>query len=234
MKNGNLKNKTSVLIVDDEESWRTAIRVLLDLSDYEIIEAETGSEALKVFKQKKPSLILLDLMLPDIDGIEVLKQMKRYSDTPVIVVSAKDMKVDIDLALSNGADDYILKSHIKGPKFIAKIEHLLKKYQNNDGNIFESGHLRVDFNNKIVFVNNKRITISYTEYNILELFAKNPNKLWTTEDIINNIWGEKSKVDFSNVRVYIEKLRRKIEVNPSKPQFLVTEHGRGYVLEVML
>ncbi len=226
-----MKTNPKILIVDDEESYRNTLKLMLELSSFSVIEAGCGKEAIEKLIDK-PDAILLDLVLPDMYGIEVLKIITAKTDIPVIVISAKDGWEDIDSAISGGAADYIIKPNKNDGELIVKLNHLINK-QRKPGStgLITIGNISIDIINKIVKVNNIRIHFSDIEYRLIELLAKNPNKLLDIETIKKEIWGDNYEIDESYVRKYIQKIREKIGDNSSKPMIIVTEHGRGYILE---
>ncbi|OGU40851.1 MAG: hypothetical protein A2X61_15880 [Ignavibacteria bacterium GWB2_35_12] len=223
-----MSKRIKILIVEDEETCRTPLKIMLENKDYLVIEAENGCEALEKINEEY-DVILLDLMLPDMDGIEVLKAIRNLTATTVIVISALESKAEIDKAFDNGADDYMIKTKFDEQLLLAKLRKFLNKRDRGYNDNIQVGNICIDTRNKIVLVNNKRISLSNIEYRILELFIENPNKIFNQKSIIDEIWGKDYPLDENQVRWHINNIREKIEEVPKRPKIIVTEHGRGYI-----
>ncbi|TAL69348.1 MAG: response regulator transcription factor [Bacteroidetes bacterium] len=184
----NTKNK--VLVIEDSEDFLTPLRTFLMLNDYDVLTAETGKEALDKIMEE-PDAIILDLGLPDMEGIDVLKEIKRITEIPVLVLSARDSKNDFESAFSNGADDYITKSNLKEELIVVKLNNLIGRNKQTGSNaLFGNGKLYIDFRTKVVRVNDTKVHLTEREYELLELFAQNAGKLLENESIFRKIWGD--------------------------------------------
>lgn len=219
-----------ILIIDDEAQIRRMLRLSLEAYGYNVKEATTSQEGLQQVAMSRPDLLILDLNLPDRDGLETLRDIREWNKTPVIVLSVKNSEKDkIDL-LDAGADDYITKPFSMG-ELLARIRAALRHSipEGNDG-VFITGSLTIDFAKRIVLKNNEEIKLTPTEYSFLKLLAQNAGKVLTHNQIIDELWGINSQPDTSYLRVYALQLRKKIEDDPAKPEFIITEPGVGYRL----
>lgn len=219
-----------ILIIDDEAQIRRMLRLSLEAYGYQVKEATTSQEGLQQVAMSRPDLLILDLNLPDRDGLETLKDIREWNKTPVIVLSVKNSEKDkIDL-LDAGADDYITKPFSMG-ELLARIRAALRHSipEGNDG-VFITGNLSIDFAKRIVLKNNEEVKLTPTEYSFLKLLAQNAGKVLTHNQIIDELWGVNSQPDTSYLRVYALQLRKKIEDDPAKPEFIITEPGVGYRL----
>lgn len=226
-------NEFLVLIVEDERTIRNFISASLATQSYAYKEAKTGQEGLAMVMSYNPDLIILDLGLPDIDGIDFIKKVKSLIDTPIIVVSARGHERDKVEALDNGADDYITKP-FSIAELLARVRVVFRnksKISNNENlNIenYEFEGLKVDIINRKVSVNNEIIHLTPIEYKILILMIQNCGKVLTHNFIIKKIWGGIIGNETQSLRVFVANLRRKIEKNSSTPTYIITEVGVGY------
>jgi two-component system KDP operon response regulator KdpE len=219
-----------ILIIDDETQIRRMLRLSLEAHGYNVKEATTSQEGVQQVAMSRPDLIILDLNLPDRDGLSTLKDIREWSKTPVIVLSVKNSEKDkIDL-LDAGADDYLTKPFSMG-ELLARIRAAMRHSipEGNDG-VFITGNLTIDFARRIVLKNSEEIKLTPTEYSFLKLLAQNAGKVLTHNQIIDDLWGINSQPDTSYLRVYALQLRKKIEDDPAKPEYLITEPGVGYRL----
>ncbi len=219
-----------ILIIDDEAQIRRMLRLSLEAHGYHVKEATTSQEGLQQVAMSRPDLIILDLNLPDRDGLNTLKDIREWSKTPVIVLSVKNSEKDkIDL-LDAGADDYLTKPFSMG-ELLARIRAALRHSipDGNDG-VFITGNLTIDFVRRVVLKNGEEIKLTPTEYSFLKILAQNAGKVLTHNQIIDELWGANSQPDTSYLRVYALQIRKKIEDDPAKPEFLITEPGVGYRL----
>ncbi len=219
-----------ILVVDDEAQIRRMLRLSLEAHGFTVKEATTAQEGLQQAALARPDLIVLDLNLPDKDGLETLRDIRGWSRTPVIVLSVRNSEQDKIELLDSGADDYLTKPFSMG-ELLARIRAALRHIAPDtaDG-IFSSGDLVIDFSRRIVTRKNEEIKLTPTEYSLLKLLACNAGKVLTHNQIINELWGTGSQPDTSYLRVYVLQLRKKIEDNPSNPDVLITEPGVGYRL----
>ncbi len=229
-------NKTTVLIIEDENAIRNFITTVLTANDYKVISAKTGSEALSLISSHVPEVILLDLGLPDIDGLDVLKTVRETSSTPIIVISARTFEEEKVKALDMGADDYITKP-FGSSELMARIRTALRhshKVLTKDlagQQVFSTGGLKIDFEARQVMKDGTEIHLTQIEYKLLILLAKYVGRVLTYEFIINNIWNMPSDKNSQQLlRVNMANIRRKIEENPGTPKYVLTEVGVGYRL----
>lgn len=216
------------LIIDDEIQIRRLLRVSFESSNYSVEEAPNGKEGIKLLSLVQPDFVVLDLGLPDIDGLEVLKNIRSWSDVPIIILSVKNDEETIITALDNGANDYIIKPFNVGVLF-ARIRAVLRNTTNIISTaVFENGHLKIDYSGRIVTVMDNEIKLTSKEYDLLCIFTQNCGKVLTHRHLLKEVWGGQSIEHNQYLRVYVGHLRQKIETDPKKPKILVTEPGIGY------
>lgn len=221
-------NTNTILIVDDETQIRRLLEITLSASGYKTIEASTGKEGLLMVASHQPSLIILDLGLPDIDGIDVLKNLREWFHKPIIILSVRNSEEDIVHALDKGANDYLTKPFRTG-ELLARIRASLRQGQTaNDTPIFQIGDLSVDVANHIAKKKDELLDLTPTEFSLLSLFVKNQGCVLTHQYILKEVWGYGYVEQTQYLRVFVAQLRKKIEDNPTKPTLLVTESGIGY------
>ena len=221
-------NKKTILIVDDESQIRKLLEINLENQDYKVLMASTGEEGIHMAASHQPDLILLDLGLPDINGHEVLKQLKTWYMKPIIILSVQNSETDIIRALDNGAEDYLCKPFRTG-ELLARIRNAMRHAEvNNHDNKIQTGLLSIDLNTRTVSVDQEIIKLTSTEYQLLTLLASNLGKVLTHQFILKQIWGPSFVEETQYLRVYIGQLRKKIEVNSNDPKHIVTESGVGY------
>ena len=221
-----------VLVGDDEKLIVKGIRFSLEQDGMEVDCAYDGEEALKLAKENAYDIILLDIMLPKHDGFEVCQQIREYSDVPIVMLTAKGDDMDKILGLEYGADDYITKPfNILEVK--ARIKAIMRrtskrdKGQSNDKVIIK-GEMKIDCESRRVMIGDKEINLTAKEFDLLELLAMNPNKVYSRENLLNIVWGYEYPGDARTVDVHIRRLREKIETNPSDPKYVYTKWGVGY------
>lgn len=222
---------TKALIVDDETQIRKFLNVALEAEKYEVVEAGNGEEALRLSVARKPDIIILDLGLPDKDGMEIIRAIRGFSKVPIIVLSVRQDEKDKVEALDLGANDYVTKP-FNVAELLARMRVCLRERLNGDGldPIVKIGDIEADLMKHIVKVRGKRIKLSRKEYLLFSYLLKNASKLMTQKEILREVWGEAHVFDSQYLRVYIGQLRQKIERDPSHPQIIVTEPGIGYRL----
>jgi two-component system KDP operon response regulator KdpE len=221
-----------VLVVEDEAQMSRFLRATLPSQGYRIVEATTGQQALVEAATRSPDLILLDLGLPDLDGVEVTRRLREWTATPIIVLSARGQENDKIEALDAGADDYLTKPFATG-ELLARMRVALRNAARGAGGaepVFESGELRVDLGARRVFVGDREVRLTRTEYNLLAMLARNAGKVVTHRQLLKGVWGPGSVDQSHYVRVYMAQLRHKLEADPARPRYLVTETGVGYRL----
>ncbi|MFN8576016.1 MAG: response regulator transcription factor [Candidatus Sericytochromatia bacterium] len=216
-----------ILIVDDEKQIRKILSISLIKNSFDVIEAENGNEAINKATLEQPNCIILDLGLPDIDGIEVLKKLREWYIEPIIILSVRRNETDIINALDNGANDYILKPFGVG-EILARIRVALRNSTKQTTPIYINQNLTIDLSSRTVKKSGDIIKLSTTEYSILWLFIQNENKVITHKYILEKIWGHDQSEQTQYLRVYINQLRKKIEDDYSKPKYIITESGIGY------
>ena len=221
-----------VLVVDDEKLIVKGIRFSLEQEGMKVDCAYDGEEALKLAKENIYDILLLDVMLPKYDGFEVCRQIREYSDVPIIMLTAKGDDMDKILGLEYGADDYITKPfNILEVK--ARIKVILrrtgrKKTEREDDKIIVKGEMKIDCESRRVVIGEQETNLTAKEFDLLELLAMNPNKVYSRENLLNIVWGYEYPGDARTVDVHIRRLREKIETNPSDPKYVYTKWGVGY------
>ncbi len=218
----------SILIIDDELQIRRLLEITLSANGYKIILSVNGKQGLIDAATFNPALILLDLGLPDIDGLEVLKKLREWFNKAVIVLSVRSSEEDIISALDNGANDYLTKPFRSG-ELLARIRAAIRIGENeNDSPMMEFGKLTIDMTNHIARKNNKILKLTSTEFSLLCILARNEGRVLTHQYILKEVWGYGYIEQTHYLRVFVAQLRKKIEDNPSKPTLLITESGIGY------
>jgi two-component system KDP operon response regulator KdpE len=216
------------LIIDDEVQIRRLLRVVLEGENYQVREAKTGQEGLTEIASRRPDIILLDLGLPDMDGIAVLKRLREWSETPVLVLTVRDDEQEKVAALDGGAEDYVTKP-FSTPELLARLRAAQRKTRPAEEiSVFKRGDLVVDLTSHVVTRAGHEIKLTATEYALLRLFARHPGRVLTHRYILREIWGPKSEEHRQYLRVYVTHLRQKIESDPANPSLVITEPGIGY------
>jgi two-component system, OmpR family, KDP operon response regulator KdpE len=220
--------KPVALIVDDEPQIRRLLRVVLEGENYQVQEAENGQQGLTEIANRRPAIILLDLGLPDMEGLEVLKRLREWSEAPVLVLSVRDDEQSKVAALDSGAEDYVTKP-FSTAELLARLRAAQRKTRpEEEVSIFKSGNLIVDLTARVVKRAGHEIKLTATEYALLRLFVRHPGRVLTHRYILREIWGPKSEEHRQYLRVYVTHLRQKIEPDPTKPSLIRTEPGIGY------
>ena len=220
--------KPVALIVDDEPQIRRLLRVVLEGENYQVQEAENGQQGLTEIANRRPAIILLDLGLPDMEGLEVLKRLREWSEAPVLVLSVRDDEQSKVAALDSGAEDYVTKP-LSTAELLARLRAAQRKTRpEEEVSIFKSGNLIVDLTARVVKRAGHEIKLTATEYALLRLFVRHPGRVLTHRYILREIWGPKSEEHRQYLRVYVTHLRQKIEADPTKPSLIRTEPGIGY------
>ena len=223
-----------ILLVEDDSGIQKMLSISLDAVGYELVKANSIKSGLIALSQNPISLVLLDLGLPDGDGKQFIKEAKMFSDVPIIVISARDIETEKIEALELGADDYLTKPFSIG-ELIARIKALSRRVKEKDESQESEitiGKLTVNLINKTVSVDSKPIKLTKKEFELLSLFVKNQGKILTHTFILENIWGRGFGKETHYLRVFMAQLRKKIEENPSVPQYIVTESGMGYRCQI--
>jgi two-component system KDP operon response regulator KdpE len=229
-----MDNKQYILVVEDDKPIRNFITAALKAQGFNFIETEKGMEAIALSMSHKPDLIILDLGLPDMDGINVVTKLREWSKVPIIIVSARENERQKIEALDKGADDYLTKPFGIG-ELLARVRVSLRhsvvtNNEEENSGIFQVKGLAVDFNKRKVTINNEDIHLTPIEYKIMALLCRYSGKVLTHNFIINEIWPSPTGSETQSLRVFMASLRRKIEKNPAEPQYIYTEVGVGYRL----
>ncbi|HQO03856.1 MAG TPA: response regulator [Spirochaetota bacterium] len=219
-----------ILVVDDEVQIRRFLKISLESGGYKVVETETGKDGITQAATISPDVIILDLGLPDMEGLEFVQKVREWSKIPIIVLTVKDSDSDKVLLLDNGADDYLTK-----PFSINELKARIRvayrhKYRKEEPYIFESGKLAIDFSTRIVKKNGEKIKLTPKEYAVLSLLARNAGKVLTQNYILRELWGPYFQEESQYLRIYIMQIRRKIEEEPGNPKIIITEPGVGYRL----
>jgi two-component system, OmpR family, KDP operon response regulator KdpE len=216
------------LIVDDEIQIRRLLRVVLEAENYQVREAKTGQEGLTEAATRRPDVILLDLGLPDMEGIAVLKRLREWSEIPVLILTVRDDEQEKVSALDAGAEDYVTKP-FSTPELLARLRAAQRKTrQAEEISVFKHGDLIVDLTSHVVTRAGNQVKLTATEYALLRLFVRHPGRVLTHRYILREIWGPKSEEHRQYLRVYVTHLRQKIEPDPTNPVLITTEPGIGY------
>lgn len=224
------ENKLQVLVVDDEQSIRRFLRVALTSQAYTVLEATSGQEALSSAIACKPDVVILDLGLPDIDGVEVTHLLRQWMQIPIIILSVRGSESDKIAALDAGADDYLTKPFGVG-ELLARLRAALRRtILTTNEPVFTSGDLKVDLAQRLVTVGGREVQLTPTEYGLLRILINHAGKLLTHHQLLSEVWGIGYEKESHILHVNISNLRRKIEPDPARPQFIITEPGVGYRL----
>lgn len=223
-----MSDKAVVLVIDDEIQIRRLLELTLRSNGYKVLLAETAQEGVRRAEMDRPELAILDLGLPDMDGIEVLKMIRQWSPMPVVILSVRDSESGIVSCLDAGADDYLLKPFRTG-ELLARVRTALRHRPGQPlGDLFESRGLSVDFSARTVKKSGIVVKLTATEFSLLTLFVRNAGRVLTHRYILENVWGPSFVEETQYTRVYIGQLRKKIEDDPTNPKWIVTESGVGY------
>jgi two-component system KDP operon response regulator KdpE len=218
-----------ILIIDDEPQIRKLLRVTLTAHGFEAAEASSGQEGLLQATMVRPDLIVLDLGLPDMTGMEVLAHIREWSQVPIIILTAQDQEQDKVAALDRGADDYVTKPFGMG-EFMARMRVALRHIaKTQDEPVLKLGHLVIDVSQRSVELNDEKLKLTPTEYDLLKVLALNAGRVMTHKQLLKQVWGgQQYESDSQYLRVYVGHLRKKIEVDPTRPKYILTEPGIGY------
>jgi two-component system KDP operon response regulator KdpE len=221
-----------VLVIDDEESIRRFLRVALSAQSYHIAEVATGKEGINAVVTQKPDVIILDLGLPDIDGVEVTRRIREWTQTPIIILSVRGSENDKVAALDAGADDYLTKPFGIG-ELLARLRAALRRaIQPTDEPVFAVGALIVDTSKRLVTVEGREVQLTPHEYGLLKKLVTHAGKVLTHHQLLKEVWGYGYEKEFHLLHVNISNLRRKIEPDPARPIHIITEPGVGYRLKI--
>ena len=221
-------NKAEILVIDDEPQIRKLLEITLESNDYKVWQAENGKDGIIMAANHPPELILLDLGLPDINGQQVLKELRNWYNKPIIILSVQKSEEEIVTALDNGATDYLTKP-FRSAELLARIRSAIRRnHLPNNSNIFSANEIEINFSARTIKKNNEFLKLTSTEFNLLALFAKNEGRVLTHQFILKEIWGIGYQTETQYLRVFVGTLRKKIENNPNQPKHIITESGVGY------
>ena len=222
------KTASVALVIDDEPQIRRLLRISLEANGYRVFDAATGGDGIAQAAQRRPDVILLDLGLPDLEGMEVLKRLREWSRVPVIILSVRDGENDKVAALDAGADDHVTKP-FNSAELLARLRAVLRHVQPQGADaIYRNGELEVDLSARVVRKRGQEIKLTPIEYSLLRLFVTHAGKVLTHHHLLTEVWGPKAVEQTHYLRVHIAHLRDKIENNPARPEMLITESGIGY------
>jgi DNA-binding response OmpR family regulator len=221
-----------VLVVDDEVDVTEVVNLCFSLRwpEAEVVSAKEGDEALQLIEKERPDLVLLDIMLPGMDGFEICQEIRRFSDVPVVMLTAKDTEVDKVRGLEMGADDYITKpfSHLE---LLARVRAVMRRYESQlpaVGEVFESGDLRIDYSSREVTLRGQTVRLTPTEYSLLFHLTRNAGRVLQHQTLLAKVWGREYTEEIDYLKVYIRRLRQKLEGDPETIGSIVSERGVGY------
>jgi two-component system response regulator RegX3 len=225
----------TILVVDDEQSYRDALSVALEREGFTVETAADGAEALARFDTARPALILLDVMLPQMSGVDVCRELRARSQVPIIMVTARNAEIDAVVGLEVGADDYVTKP-FRLRELVARVRAALRRAPNTDGagpmvEVIEVGDVKLDAARHEVFVNDGLVPLPLKEFELLELLLLNAGRVLTRDVLIDRIWGPNYYGDTKTLDVHIKRLRAKLELDPANPTRIVTVRGVGYRYE---
>jgi two-component system KDP operon response regulator KdpE len=227
-------DKELILLIEDEPQMRRFLRVTLQSQGYRLIETEAGNDGLVQAASRSPDVVLLDLGLPDMDGLEVTKRLREWSSIPIIVISAREQEQDKVHALDAGADDYLTKPFSAG-ELLARIRvalrHALRQRSGRQEPVFVLDNLRVDLAKRQVFVNEEEVHMTPIEYKLLMTLIRHAGRVITHRQLLTEVWGPAHVNEVQYLRVYMTQLRHKLESDPARPRFLMNEPGIGYRLK---
>jgi len=228
------KEKELILLIEDEPQMRRFLRITLQTQGYRLVEAANAQEGLLQATTRNPDVVLLDLGLPDLDGLEVTKRLREWTQTPIIVISAREQEQDKVKALDAGADDYLTKPFSAG-ELLARIRvalrHVARQIAGKQEPVFTLYNLRVDLAQRQVFIDNTEVHLTPIEYKLLTVLIRHAGKVITHRQLLQEVWGPAHVNEVQYLRVYMTQLRHKLENDPTRPRFLMNEPGIGYRLK---
>ncbi len=221
-------NKCQILVIDDETQIRKLLEITLSTKDFEVKLAENGLEGIRFAATFQPDLIMLDLGLPDVDGQQILQQLREWYSNPIMILSVKSEESEIVKALDNGANDYLIKP-FRTQELLARVRsHMRNHIKETSEPIICSANFSIDLVSRIVKVNNEEVKLTQTEFSLLAILAKNEGKVLTHQYILKEIWGKSYSDQTQYLRVFVAQLRKKIEKDANHPEMILTESGIGY------
>ncbi len=227
---GQRQDQRQILIVDDEPGLRELLSINLEHEGFGVLEAESGTQCLQIVREQQPDMVILDVMMPDMDGWEACRRLREFSRIPILMLTARVQSADVVTGLDSGADDYLLKP-FNMDELMARIRALLRRIpSNNQPVLIADGAISIDKQKREVTVRGETIDFTPTEYDLLLLLAENAGTVLDHETLLRGVWGQEYTKDNDYLKVYIWHLRRKIEEDPRDPKLLLTEWGIGYRL----
>jgi len=221
-------NKSAILLIDDEPQIRKLLTIVLESNAYSVSNAPNGLNGISLAASLQPDLILLDIGLPDRSGFEILEELRQWYVNPIMILSVQNREEDIVKALDLGADDYLTKPFRTG-ELLARIRTLLRRQaKSSQSSKIVSGSISIDFEARTVVCKGVHLKLTATEYNLLALFLKNDGKVLTHSYLLKEIWGVGYQSETQYLRVFVGQLRKKLEVDPNQPKYILTESGVGY------
>ncbi len=222
-----------VLIIEDDLQTRRLLKSSLNHRGWRTVEADCGKTGLAMLNSENPDVVILDLGLPDMDGITVTRRLRQLSDLPILILSARSQEQNKIMALDAGADDYLTKPFGSG-ELHARLQALLRRVSRSFSSleVFETGQLKVDLSRRKVFISNNEVRITPIEYRLLSILIRNGGAVVTHRQLLQEVWGAEHIQDQHYLRIYMGQLRHKLEVNPARPRYLLTEVGIGYRLAI--
>lgn len=222
-----------VLVIDDEPQIRKLLKVSLEAHGYQICEAATGQDGIHLAAMRRPEMAIVDLGLPDMDGKDVVLRIREWSQMPIIVLTVRDQEQGKIETLDAGADDYLTKPFSVG-ELMARMRVALRRAVTTESEpVVTCGDLIIDLTRRSVSVRKQEVRLTPTEYEILKILARYPGRVITHNQLLKSVWGNASSDDTHYIRIYIGQLRRKIELDPAQPEYIITESGVGYRLNCM-
>jgi DNA-binding response OmpR family regulator len=227
-----MPDSSTILLVDDEDAVQKLLAYPLERDGFRVLQARDGEEALALFDRQSVDLVVLDLMLPKLDGLEVCKRLRAGSDVPIIMLTARGDELDKVLGLELGADDYITKP-FSIREFRSRVRALLRRAASPrrsgvDGEVISTGELRIDPSRRTVELAGNAIQLTYVEFELLRVFASSPGRVFTREMLLQALWGDSAYREPRTIDVHVRHLREKLESNPAEPEYLLTVRGVGY------
>lgn len=227
-------NKPLILVVDDDPKILRLLRIEFTAQGFQVVMAGRGQEALELLDRQHPDVVVLDIILPSMDGLEVLKRIRENSGVPVILLTAKGTDADKIMGLELGADDYVAKP-FNPEELTARVRAVLRRVQMREapanGNKLVCGNITIDLNRRTVYVSGRPVVLSRTEWQLLQQLCANAGRVMLHEDLLTRTWGPEYRDDVQYLRVWISRLRQKLEENPAEPKYIRTVQGIGYILE---
>lgn len=221
--------KYNILLVEDEKDISEIVNLYMKKEGFNVFEANDGFKALEIFNTEDIHLVLLDVMMPGIDGFEVLEKIRNISEVPIIMLTAKQQEVDRLNGFEKGADDYVIKP-FSVKELVKRVNAILKRvYKENLDIVYTHENLKLELNSMKVYKNDEEVIVTAAEFSLLMVFFKNKNQILSREQIIHLAYGSEYEGYDRNIDSYIKKIRQKIEDNPKEPKFLVTKYGAGYM-----